>query len=272
MNKKKLLLFVWAFAVAPVLVSAQTGTSPIVAGDNVAIVKTESGTVKGYIHNGIYTYKGMPYAYADRFMEPTAPKPWQGVRSSMAYGPVCPIDATTSVNDVFEFPFEHDLGYTNEHCQNLNVWTKNRNDGKKRPVMVWFHGGGFTNGSSIEQPGYDGENLARKGDVVVVSVNHRLNVLGFLDLSAYGDKYKGSANAGLEDLVAALKWVKDNIANFGGDPDNVTIFGQSGGGGKVTCLMNSPMAKGLFQKAIVESGSYITSFNEKSVSQKGGGA
>jgi len=241
---------------------------PLLAGPEIAVTNTGSGKVKGYIHDGIFTYKGIPYAKADRFMAPEKPTPWKDVRSSMAYGPVCPTDPTTTVNDAFEFAFNHDLGWSNEHCQVLNVWTRNLNDGKKRPVMVWFHGGGFTAGSSIELPSYDGENLARKGDVVVVTVNHRLNVLGFMDLSAYGDKYKGSGNAGLLDLVASLQWVKDNIANFGGDPDNVTIFGQSGGGGKVTSLMNAPSAKGLFQKAIVESGSYITAFNEKSVSQR----
>src|ERR1700744_5917031 len=241
---------------------------PLIAGEEIGVTNTESGKVRGYMHNGIYTFKGIPYAKADRFMAPEKPTPWKDVRSSMSYGPVCPTDATTTVNDVFEFPFNHDLGYNNEHCQVLNVWTSKLNDGKKRPVMVWFHGGGFTAGSSIELPSYDGENLARKGDVVLVSVNHRLNILGFLDLSAYGDKYKGSANAGLLDLQMALQWVHDNIDQFGGDPDNVTIFGQSGGVGKVTCLMISPMARGLFQKVIVESGSYITSFTEKSVSQR----
>jgi para-nitrobenzyl esterase len=262
----------WALLVVcllPVFTFSQDKPSyAIVAGDNIAVTNTDAGKVKGYIHNGIYTYKGIPYAKSDRFMAPEKPTPWTGVRSSMTYGPVCPTDPTTTVNDAFEFAFDHDLGYSNEHCQTVNVWTQKINDGKKRPVMVWLHGGGFTAGSSIELPSYDGENLARKGDVVLVSVNHRLNVLGFLDLSAYGDKYKGSGNAGLLDLVAALQWVKQNIAQFGGDPDNVTIFGQSGGGGKVTCLMNAPSAKGLFQHAIVESGSYITGFAEKSVSQR----
>lgn len=241
---------------------------PISAGSDIAITSTGSGKVKGYIHNNIFTFKGIPYAKSDRFTKPEKPTPWSDVRSSMTYGPVCPTSPTTTVNDPFEFAFHHDLGYSNEHCQTLNVWTQKLNDGKKRPVMVWLHGGGFTDGSSIELPSYDGENLAKKGDVVLVSINHRLNVLGFLDLSAYGDKYKNSGNAGLADIVAALQWVKENIAQFGGDPDNVTIFGQSGGGGKVTCMMNTPKAKGLFQKAIVESGSYITSFNEKSVSQR----
>ncbi|TWR25889.1 carboxylesterase/lipase family protein [Mucilaginibacter pallidiroseus] len=240
----------------------------IKAGEGIAVTATTNGKVKGYLHNNIFTFKGIPYAQSERFTAPQKPKPWTDVRSSMTYGPVCPTDPTTTVNDPFEFAFNHNLGYSNEHCQTLNVWTQKLNDGKKRPVMVWLHGGGFTAGSSIELPSYDGENLAKKGDVVLVSVNHRLNVLGFLDLSAYGEKYKNSGNAGLADLVAALQWVKDNIAQFGGDPNNVTIFGQSGGGGKVTCMMNTPAAKGLFNKAIVESGSYITSFTDKAVSQK----
>ncbi|WP_374951045.1 carboxylesterase/lipase family protein [Mucilaginibacter sp.] len=243
-------------------------TDAVKAGENIAVTSTEYGKVKGYIHNNIFTFKGIPYAQSERFTAPQKPKPWADVRSSMTYGPVCPTDPTTNVNDPFEFAFNHNLGYSNEHCQTLNIWTQKLNDGKKRPVMVWLHGGGFTAGSSIELPSYDGENLAKKGDVVLVSLNHRLNVLGFLDLSAYGEKYKNSGNAGLADLVSALQWVKENIAQFGGDPNNVTIFGQSGGGGKVTCMMNTPLAKGLFQKAIVESGSYVNTFTDKSVSQR----
>jgi para-nitrobenzyl esterase len=246
---------------------SQQTNNPVQAGKNIAIAETGSGKVQGYIHKGIFTYKGVPYAKADRFMAPEKPVTWSSTRSSMTYGPVCPMDYVTNVNDVFEFPFQHNWGYQNENCQTLNVWSPNISDHKKRAVMVWFHGGGFTNGSYLEQPAYDGENLSRKGDVVVVSVNHRLNILGFLDLSAYGDKYKNSANAGLLDLVAALQWVRDNIAAFGGDPGNVTIFGQSGGGGKVTCLMNAPSAKGLFHKAVVESGSYLRSFMDPSISK-----
>jgi para-nitrobenzyl esterase len=251
----------------PIFVFSQ-GDDAVVAGKNIAIAETENGKVKGYIHKGIYTYKGIPYAQAERFMPPAKPASWSSVRSSLTYGPVCPIDPTTTVFDEFEFPFDHDWGYHNENCQSLNIWSPNINDGKKRAVMVWLHGGGFAAGSSVELPSYDGENLSRKGDVVVVSVNHRLNVLGFLDLSAYGEKFKKSANVGMLDLVAALQWVKQNISKFGGDPDNVTIFGQSGGGGKVVTLMNAPSAKGLFQKAIVESGSYLTGFTEKSISQR----
>jgi len=242
----------------------------IQAGANIAVVKTESGSVRGYIHQGIYTYKGIPYAVAQRFMPPTKPKSWDGVRSSLTYGPVCPLlTPTTQVNDEGEFPFHHDWGYPNEDCLRLNVWTPGINDGKKRPVMVWLHGGGYSAGSSQELPSYDGESLAKKGDVVLVSVNHRLNVLGFLDLSEFGEKYKASGNVGMMDLVAALQWVKANVANFGGDPGNVTIFGQSGGGGKVATLMNAPSAKGLFHKAIAQSGS-VTRFQDKEVTRRVG--
>lgn len=255
----------------PVITHAQK--SPLVTGRDVAVANTESGKVRGYIHNGIYTYKGIPYAQAERFMAPAKPTPWQDVRSSLTYGPVCPlIDPTTTVNDESEFVFNHNWGYANEDCLRLNIWTPaiaeaGKNAGK-RPVMVWLHGGGHTAGSSQELPSYDGENLARTGDVVLVSINHRLNVLGFLDLSAYGDKYKSSPNVGMMDIVAALQWVKSNIANFGGDPGNVTIFGQSGGGGKVNTLMNAPSAKGLFHKAIIQSGGLGLRFHEKEVAAK----
>jgi para-nitrobenzyl esterase len=197
------------------------------------------------------------------------PLAWKGVRSVMTYGPTCPTHDAPVFTDEFEFPFNRSRGYyVNEDCLNLNIWSKKQNDTKKRPVMVWLHGGGFSSGSSVEFPSYDGENLSRKEDVVVVSINHRLNIIGFLDLSAYGDKYPHAANAGIMDIVLALTWVKENIANFGGDPGNVTIFGQSGGGAKVMCLLNMPSAKGLFHKAIIQSGSYLTRFIEPDVSKK----
>ena len=230
-------------------------TDPIVAGENIAIANTEYGKVRGYIHNGTYVYKGIPYAKAERFMAPEKPDPWEGVRSSMAWGPTCPMMTPPNVtNDEVEFLFQHDYGYFGEDCMRLNIWTPEINGEKRRPVMVWIHGGGYTYGSSQELPCYDGENLSKKGDIVYVSLNHRLNVLGFLDLSAYGEKYSASANASMRDLVAALEWIRGNIANFGGDPGNVTIFGQSGGGGKVSTLMNAPSAKGLFHRAVVQSG------------------
>ncbi|GAB3340416.1 carboxylesterase/lipase family protein [Larkinella ripae] len=247
--------------------------APLVTGKDVAVVPTEAGKVRGYVHNGTFTFKGIPYAKAERFMAPTKPDSWPGVRSSLSYGPVCPLmDPTTSVQDESEFVYHHDWGYPGEDCLRLNLWSAGVNDGKKRPVMVWLHGGGHTAGSSQELPSYDGENISKKGDVVLVSVNHRLNILGFLDLSAYGDKYKASPNTSIMDLVAALQWVKTNIANFGGDPNNVTIFGQSGGGGKVNTLLYTPSAKGLFHKAIIQSGGLGLSFHDQAVTKRIGAA
>jgi para-nitrobenzyl esterase len=270
LTNEKIILLGGLLAVSTLATSSfsYSQTDPLVAGKNIAVVSTDLGKVRGYIHNGTFTYKGIPYAQSERFMPPTRPKAWTDVRSSTAYGPVCPTDPTTTVFDPLEFAFNHNWGYTNENCQTLNVWSQGINDGKKRPVMVWLHGGGFSAGSAIELPSYEGENLSKKGDVVVVSINHRLNVLGFLDLSSFGDKYKKSANVGMMDAVMALEWVKSNIANFGGDPNNVTIFGQSGGGAKVTTLMYAPSAKGLFHKAINQSGSYRQSFWNKKIVKK----
>ncbi len=242
--------------------------SQMQTGENVAVTSTDAGKVRGYIHNSIVTYKGIPYAEAKRFEVPQKPRPWANVRSSLTYGPVAPLmDPTTGVMDESEFVFNHSWGFTNEDCMRINVWTPSIIDGKKRPVMFWIHGGGFTAGSSQELPSYDGENLAKKGDVVVVSINHRLNILGYLDLSAYGQKYKQSANLSVLDMKIALEWVKNNIANFGGDANNVTIFGQSGGGAKVNTLMAMPSAKGLFHKAINESGAFRSAMLEKTTTQ-----
>jgi para-nitrobenzyl esterase len=245
----------WSLALAAACAAASPPADPLVASVRIAVVETGSGKVQGFVHRGIYTYRGIPYAHAARFMPPEQPARWEGLRTALTYGFVCPQADVVKIDDLGEFRTPHRYGITNEDCQNLNVWTPSLRDGHLRPVMVWIHGGGFTNGSSIEQLAYDGENLSRKGDVVVVTVNHRLNVTGFLDLSAYGPQYRHSGNVGIMDLVAALQWVRVNIAQFGGDPMNVTIFGQSGGGGKVTTLMATPAAHGLFQKAIVESGS-----------------
>lgn len=265
MKKSIVNLLVMAFIMSGAILSAQT---EIKTGENVAVTTTESGKVRGYIHDGTYIYKGIPYAQAERFMAPEKPTPWEGVRSSTTYGPVAPLlTPTTMVEDESEFVFDHDWGYTNEDCLRVNVWTPSIEDDKKRPVLFWIHGGGFTTGSSQELPSTDGENLSKKGDVVVVSINHRLNVLGFLDLSAYGDKYKHSANTSMLDIVAALEWVKTNISNFGGDPNNITIFGQSGGGAKVNTLMAMPKAQGLFHKAINQSGAFRMAMLEKEDTQ-----
>ena len=232
--------------------------TPITASVTQGVVRTTSGQVAGYIENNVYIYKGIPYAKAERFMPPTAPDAWEGIRSSRAYGPTCPQAKRMGwYSDESAFSFNWDDGFPDEDCLRVNIWTPGVNDNKKRPVMVWLHGGGYSAGSGQELPSYDGTNLAKNHDVVVVTLNHRLNVLGFLDLSSFGPKYAKSGNVGLMDLVAALQWVKNNIGAFGGDPANVTIFGQSGGGGKVSTSLATPSAKGLFHKAIVQSGSML---------------
>jgi len=238
------------------------GKPTIVASDEDAIAETATGKVRGYIRNGIYTYKGIPYGETTagrvRFQPAQKAKPWTGVRSSMQYGRVCPQGLRGSWNnDEESWLFCYDDGVQGEDCLRVNLWTPGINDHKKRPVMVWLHGGGFVSGSSQEHRSYDGERLSRRGDVVVVSLNHRLGPLGYLNLAAYGEKYASSAHLGMLDIIVALEWVRDNIANFGGDPGNVTIFGQSGGGGKVGTLMAMPAAQGLFHRAIVQSGSFL---------------
>jgi para-nitrobenzyl esterase len=245
--------------------SLRSGTSReeplIVASVSSPVIETTAGKVRGYSAQGILTFKGIPFAGntagPNRFMPPTRPQPWTGLRSSMYYGQVCPQGARSGwKNDEESFMFEWDDGQPGEDCLRVNVWTPGA-DNHKRPVMVWLHGGGFTAGSGQELKAYYGESIARRGDVVLVSLNHRLNVFGYLNLSKYGEEYASSANAGMLDLVAGLEWVRDNIGNFGGDPGNVTIFGQSGGGSKVSTLMAMPVAQGLFHKAAIESGSSL---------------
>lgn len=205
--------------------------------------ETAYGKIRGAESQGIKIFKGVPYgastAGRNRFIPPVNPASWTGVRDALEYGPSAPQTAA--------------MKGESEDCLVLNVWTPAIKDGRKRPVMFWCHGGGFASGSG-SSPGTDGANLAHRGDVVVVTVNHRLNVLGFTnaaDLSAQ------SGEAGMLDIVQALKWVRDNIEQFGGDPGNVTIFGQSGGGRKVGTLLSMPSAKGLFHRAIIESGPTI---------------
>ena len=163
------------------------------------------------------SFLGIRYAEAERFGAPKPVQPWTGIKNAQVWGPVCPSPEQTTVG-ADEIVFPHRYWIANEHCQYLNVWTQNMTPAAKKPVMVWMHGGGFTNGSSMESYAYDGRTLSEFGDIVVVSVNHRLNILGTLDLSAYGSQYANSRYTGTADLVAALQWVKENIEAFGGDP------------------------------------------------------
>jgi para-nitrobenzyl esterase len=221
------------------------------------IVQVKGGKLRGFRDGKTYVFLGVPYADADRFELPKPVQPWDNVKNAQAWGPVCTIPAMTAPGPD-EFVFPHRYWLQNEHCQNLNIWTQSLTSNVKKPVMVWMHGGGFTNGSAMEAYAYDGKNLSEFGDVVAVSVNHRLNIVGALDLSAYGSEYANSRYTGTADLVAALQWVHDNIEAFGGDPGNVLIFGQSGGGGKVVRMMHTPVAKGLFHRVIAESGGNLT--------------
>jgi para-nitrobenzyl esterase len=217
------------------------------------VVETTCGKLRGLREGKTLSFLGVRYAEAERFGLPRPVQPWQGVKNAQVWGPVCPAPEQTSVSSD-ELVFPHRYFIANEHCQYLNVWTQNLKPAAKKPVMVWMHGGGFTNGSSMESYAYDGRSLSEFGDVVVVSMNHRLNILGTLDLSAYGPSYANSRYTGTADLVTALQWVQENIEAFGGDPNNVMIFGQSGGGGKVVRMMHMPAAKGLFHRVAAQSG------------------
>lgn len=223
--------------------------APVRVGDEIARVETAAGTVLGYEQGGLWIFKGIPYAQASRFHAPQPVPPWTRPRSSRAWGAVCP-QAAGAEFDQLAFVVQRRSGWQSEDCLNLNVWTTGPKG--RRPVMVWLHGGAYSTGSSGEAPVTDGSSLAQ-GGVVVVSLNHRLNVLGFLDLSLLGQGHEDSANAGLLDIVEGLHWVRENIAAFGGDPTRVTLFGQSGGGSKVGDLMTMPMAQGLFHGAIIQS-------------------
>ena len=222
-----------------------------------AVAKTQYGKVRGYVDSGVLTFKGIPYGQdtggANRWLPAKAPKPWDGEYPALVYGANCPqrLHDFTAIEQSFLYDWTD--GYMSEDMLKLNVWTPSLTG--KRPVLVYYHGGGFTFGSAYELPSQDGAQLARHHDAVSVTVNHRLNVLGFFDVSEIGGSaYSESANVGMTDLVASLKWIRENIANFGGDPDSVMIYGQSGGGSKVTCLMGMPSAAGLFHRASVQSG------------------
>ncbi|MBQ6368792.1 MAG: carboxylesterase/lipase family protein, partial [Parasporobacterium sp.] len=235
------------------------------------IVETKLGKLHGFLQDDVYHFHGIRYGTAERFELPVMEKPWEGVRDAKSYGYICPLlpedrQAQTALvhdpsdrNNPFAHPFcsfemPHVYWPMDEQCLYLNVWTKHLDQGAKKPVMVWLHGGGFGSGSAIELPSYDGTNFTDYGDVVFVSLNHRLNCIGFLDLSSFGESFRYSGIAGMADIVLALQWVHENIEAFGGDPDNVTVAGQSGGGGKAAMLLQMPAADGLYHKVISQSG------------------
>jgi para-nitrobenzyl esterase len=267
-----------AMGSAPEGAGAAAKDGPVLlVGDKIAVAETQYGKVRGYVLRGIHYFLGLPYGAdtsgANRFMPPQKPKPWTDVYPALWWGNTAPQAMENRYANKFASFRDHwNYDDVSEDCLRINVFTPALKDGKKRPVMFWIHGGGFTAGNGIEHDGYNGENFARLGDVVFCSINHRLGPLGFCNLAGVGgEKFAASGNAGMLDIVAALEWVRDNIANFGGDPGNVTIMGQSGGGAKVCILTAMPSAKGLFHKAVVLSGASRRS-GDKTFSEKLGAA
>jgi para-nitrobenzyl esterase len=233
---------------------------------DVDALEIASGKVRGYRRRGVDIFKGIPYAGAPtseyRFAAPPQVVPWSGVRSSLNYGPVCPFHEGQRFElSEMDWPFLLPVGPTTrgaEDCLCINLWTPGIGRAEKLPVMLWLHADGFAGGSSQKYLCCDGENLARTQDVVVASINHRVGALGFLNLAEIaGSDYLDSGNVGMTDIIVALHWIRENIAAFGGDPDNVTLFGQSGGGFKISTLLAMPGAQGLFHKAIIQSGARL---------------
>jgi para-nitrobenzyl esterase len=265
-NRRGLLMAGGALAATGFCAGAARATPPPAT----AVVHTSNGPVQGLVLGDVHTFKGVRYGApplgAARFKPPRRPTAWSATETALGYGAPAiqsagpeVIHPTSDIALQFAdiFATASDMKIENEDCLYLNVWTKGTGDKARRPVMVWIHGGGFAYGSG-GWPMYDGANLARRGDVVVITVNHRLNVFGYLDLSHIGGpEYAQSGNAGMLDLVLMLEWVRDNAAAFGGDPGNVTIMGESGGGYKVSILCAMPAARGLFHKAIIQSGPCI---------------
>jgi len=242
-------------------------------GDNIAVAETSNGKVRGFIHKDIFNFLGIPYGAntsgKNRFMVPQKPDPWNDVFPAVYWPNSAPqfLD-NFYANRYLAFTDYWHYDDVSENCLGINVWTPGYKENIKRPVLLWIHGGGYTSGNSIEHPEYHGENLSRQGNIIFCSLNHRLGPLGFSNFAGVGgEKFAASGNVGMLDIVAALEWIRDNISNFGGDPDNVTIMGQSGGGAKVCTLTAMPSAKGLFHKAVALSGNTLNG-GQKDYSEK----
>ena len=236
------------------------GVRALAAARAEPIVETKHGKLRGLVRNGVYTFRGIPYGAStggrNRFMAPREPESWAGVRDAFTNGKIAPQIVPAVGSGPLMWRQQLRESVQGEDCLSLNLFTPGIHDGRKRPVMFWCHGGGGYSYGAGSLSEFDGNNLARRGDVVVVSITHRLNIFGHLDLAGIGgEEYADSANVGILDIRAALQWVRDNIERFGGDPGNVMMFGQSGGGDKVSALCAMPSAKGLFHKAAVQSGS-----------------
>lgn len=216
------------------------------------VVTTAQGLLHGVIVEGTYIFRGVPYGKSERFAAPSVADSWEGIRAAENFGPACRNLYIPPMPDDYRVP--RYFYPESETCQFLNIWTPTLEKDAKRPVLIWLSGNGWLSGSSMELVAADGENLAAAADMVVVGVNHRNQALGYLDLSALDEKFSDSGIAGLLDLIAALRWVRENIAAFGGDPDNVTLTGHGGGAEKVVALMQSQAADGLYHKVILESG------------------
>lgn len=216
------------------------------------VVTVAQGYLRGITVEGTYLFRGVPYAKSERFATPSVPEGWKTIRAAENFGPACRSLYIPPMPDDYRVP--RYFYPESEVCQFLNIWTSTLESDAKRPVLVWLSGNGWISGSSMELMAADGENLAAAENIVVVGVNHRNQALGYLELSALNEKFSDSGIAGLLDLIAALRWIRDNIAAFGGDPDNVTLAGHGGGAEKVVALMQSPAADGLYHKVILESG------------------
>ena len=245
-----------AAAAPPRPTAGNAAASATCSTPRTAVAKTLYGKVRGYVEDGVLAFKGVPYGATtggeNRWLPARPPGPWDGELPTLIYGANCPQRLHDWATEQ-SFLYQWTDGWQSEDMLKVNIWTPSLTG--LRPVMFYIHGGGFTFGSAYELASQDGAQMARHHDVVSVTVNHRLNILGFLDLSEFGGPaYADSANVGMTDLIAALQWVRDNIANFGGDPDRVMIYGQSGGGSKVTTLLGMPSALGLIHRASAQSG------------------